>query len=99
MELKSHVPVAVGGSCSSDSTSRLGTSIYHRCGPKKKKKKRKKKKVNFISWRINYKTGNSNIKDSFNDSCFSKSTRWTLLGADTMCINRGCSMYAPLLSL
>ena len=30
------------GSCSSDSTPRLGTSICLGCGPKKKKKKKKK---------------------------------------------------------
>ena len=32
------VAVAVAGSCSSDSTCSLGTSICHGCGPKKKKK-------------------------------------------------------------
>ena len=31
------VVVALAGGYSSDSTSSLGTSIYHRCGPKKKK--------------------------------------------------------------
>ena len=42
-QLRSHVTVAVvqAGSCSFDSTPSLGTSICHRCGPKKKKKKRK----------------------------------------------------------
>ena len=35
------VAVAVAGSCSSDSTPSLGTSICHRCGPKKTKKKKK----------------------------------------------------------
>ena len=33
------VAVAVAGSCSSDSTPSLGTSICRGCGPKKKKKK------------------------------------------------------------
>ena len=33
----------VAGSCSSDSTPSLGTSISHRCSPKKAKKKKKKK--------------------------------------------------------
>ena len=36
--------VAEAGSCSSDSTPSLGTSICLRCGPKKQKKKKKKKK-------------------------------------------------------
>ena len=40
MQLGSHVGVVVlkAGSCSSDSTPSLGTSICHRCGHKKKKK-------------------------------------------------------------
>ena len=36
------VAVAVAGSCSSNWTPSLGTSICHGCGPKKKKKKKKK---------------------------------------------------------
>ena len=45
-QLGSGVAVAVGqaGSCSSDSTSSLETSICHRCGPKKQNKKTKNKK-------------------------------------------------------
>ena len=41
MRLRSCVTVAVvwAGSCSSDLTPSLGTSICHRCGPEKKKKK------------------------------------------------------------
>ena len=41
-QLGSHIAVAVGeaGSCSSDSTTSLGTSIWSRCSPKKKKKKK-----------------------------------------------------------
>ena len=49
MRLGSHVAVAVAyaGSCSSDSTPSLGTSICPGCGPKKeKKKKKRKRKVN-----------------------------------------------------
>ena len=34
--------VVQAGSCSSDLTPSLGTSICHRCGPKKKQKERKK---------------------------------------------------------
>uniref|UniRef100_A0A8D0SIM2 Lipid-binding serum glycoprotein C-terminal domain-containing protein n=1 Tax=Sus scrofa TaxID=9823 RepID=A0A8D0SIM2_PIG len=43
--LRSGVAVALvyAGSCSSDSTPSLGTSICHECGPKKTKKKKKKK--------------------------------------------------------
>ena len=37
------VAVAVACSCSSDLTSSLGTSICHRCGPKRQKKKKKKR--------------------------------------------------------
>ena len=46
-QLRSHVAVAVGqaGSCSSDSTPSLGTSISCGCGPKKTKKKKKKKEI------------------------------------------------------
>ena len=46
MRLGSHVAVAVAyaGSCSSDSTPSLGTSICPGCGPKKEKKKKEKKK-------------------------------------------------------
>ena len=36
---------AKAGSCSSDSTPSLGTSICHGGGPKKKKRKKKKKKA------------------------------------------------------
>ena len=39
MWLKSDVAVAMAGSCISDLTPRLGTSICHRYGPKKTKKK------------------------------------------------------------
>ena len=47
MWLGSHVSVAMAeaGSCSSNSTSSLGTSMCCRCGPKKQKKKKKKKKI------------------------------------------------------
>ena len=43
MQPRSGVAVAVAeaGSCSSDLTPRLGTSISHRCGPKKTKKQKK----------------------------------------------------------
>ena len=34
------VAVAVAGSCSSDLTPRLGTSICHKCSPKSQKKKK-----------------------------------------------------------
>ena len=46
MLLRSHVAlaVAVASSSSSESTPNLGTSICHKCGPKKQKKKKKKKK-------------------------------------------------------
>ena len=37
------VAVAQAGSCNSDSTPSLGTSICHGCSPKRQKKKRKKK--------------------------------------------------------
>src|SRR5512134_2112105 len=42
-QLGSHVAVSVmqDGSCSSNSTPSLGTSICHRCSPKKFKKKKK----------------------------------------------------------
>ena len=42
MQLRSHVvvAVAVAGSCSSDSTPRLGTSTCCVCGPRKQKKKK-----------------------------------------------------------
>ena len=45
--LKSGIGMAVAlpGSCSSDSPPSLGTSICHKCGPKRKKKKRILKKV------------------------------------------------------
>ena len=44
MRLELHVAAAVAqaGSCSSDSTPNLGTSICHGCGSKKPKKKKKK---------------------------------------------------------
>ena len=43
-KLRSHVAVAVAqaGNCSSNSTPSLGTSICHRCGPKKAKNKQTK---------------------------------------------------------
>ena len=37
------VAVAVTGSCSSNSTPSLGTTISHRCSPKKQKKRKKEK--------------------------------------------------------
>ena len=39
MKLKSGIAIAVAqaGNCSSDSTPSLGTSICHKCSPKKKK--------------------------------------------------------------
>ena len=42
MRLGSHVAVAVvlAGSCSSNLTPSLGTSMCHGCGPKKEKKKK-----------------------------------------------------------
>ena len=49
MWLRSRVAVAVAGSCSSDWTPSLGTSICHRHGPKKKKKERKKEKEKAIA--------------------------------------------------
>ena len=39
------VAVAYAGSCSTDSSPTLGTSICHRCGPKKQKKKKPKNKT------------------------------------------------------
>ena len=44
--LRPHIAVAVAknSSCISDSTSSLGTSMRHRCGPKKQKKKKKKRR-------------------------------------------------------
>ena len=47
MQLGSHVAVAVvqAGSCSSDSTPRLGPSTCGRCSPKRTKKKKKKKRL------------------------------------------------------
>ena len=45
MQLGSHIAVAVDGSYSSDSTSRLGTSMCHRCGPKRTKNKTKQIKT------------------------------------------------------
>ena len=38
------VAVVEAGSCSSNSTPRLGTSVNHRCGPKKTKKNLKKER-------------------------------------------------------
>ena len=48
MWLGSDVAMAEGwaGSCNSDLTPSLGTSICHRGGQKKKKKKKKKTKIN-----------------------------------------------------
>ena len=45
MQLGSYIAVAVvqAGSCSSDSTPILGTSICPRCGPEKQKKKKKER--------------------------------------------------------
>jgi len=42
------VAVAVADSYSTDSTPRLGTSIYHRCGPIKQKKKKERKKDRWL---------------------------------------------------
>ena len=39
-QLGSGIAVAVAGSCSSDLTPSLRTSICHECGPKKEKKKK-----------------------------------------------------------
>ena len=41
MQIRSHMAVAVAmaGSCSSDLTPSLGTSVCHRCCPKKQKRK------------------------------------------------------------
>ena len=52
MWLRSGVAVAVAsaGSCCSNQTPSLGTSICHGCGPTKKKKKKKKKTVRSASW-------------------------------------------------
>ena len=44
MQLSIHVAVVYTGSCSSDSTPRLGTSICHRYGPKKQNKQTNKTK-------------------------------------------------------
>ena len=46
MKLRSRVAVAAAwaGGYSSDSTPSLGTSMCHRCGPKKTKRQKKKKK-------------------------------------------------------
>ena len=50
MQLGSQVAVAVAGSCSSDSTPSLGTSIYCGYSPKKtKKEKRKKEKIYILA--------------------------------------------------
>ena len=43
------VAMAQISSCSSNSTSSLGTSMCHRCGPKKKKKKKTDSKTSHIS--------------------------------------------------
>ena len=52
MELRSRVAVAVAGSCSSNLTPSLGTSICHGCGPKKSKRPKKKKgRANCFCWR------------------------------------------------
>ena len=50
MWLRSGIAVAVAyaGSCSSDSTPSLGTSVCPECNPKKKKKKKKKKSNYFM---------------------------------------------------
>ena len=62
MQLGSCVAVAVAqtNSCSSDWTLTLGTSIYHRCSPKKQKNKKWKKTLinadKYISRSTRYKT-------------------------------------------
>ena len=43
-QLGTRVAVAQAGSCSSDSTPSLGTSVCHRCGPKTKTEQNKKNK-------------------------------------------------------
>ena len=43
--LRSQVAVAVAGSCSSDSTPSLGTSMCCGCGSKKEKKRKEKKRT------------------------------------------------------
>ena len=50
MQLGSHIAVAVvqTGSCSSDLTPGLGTSICHTCGPKKKKQETQTPRVGLI---------------------------------------------------
>ena len=48
MWLGSGMAVAEAGSCSSDSTPSMGTSICHGCVPKKKKKKKKKTKLGLL---------------------------------------------------
>ena len=47
MGLRSCVAVAVASSYSSDLTPSLGTSLCHRCGPKKEKKKKLYDQINF----------------------------------------------------
>ena len=47
MRLRSGVAVAQAGSCSSDSTSSLGTSMCRRCSPRKQKSKKKKNEASF----------------------------------------------------
>ena len=46
MQLRSDIAVALAqaGGYSSDWTPGLGTSMYHRCGPKRTKRQKKKKK-------------------------------------------------------
>ena len=73
------VAVAQAGSCSSDSTSSLGTSICHGCSPKRepKNKKKKKKKLNHLKDEKFYLGGNVNwVFLSVNDvECFCKCFR------------------------
>ena len=52
MRLGSHVavPVVLAGSCSSNLTPSLGTSMCHGCGPKKEKKKVYKQQMLERGW-------------------------------------------------
>ena len=60
------VAVAVAGSCSSDSTPSLGTSICHKSSPrnrKKTKKKKKKKSMALSSYRGSVETNLTSISE------------------------------------
>ena len=46
LDLAFAMPVVQAGDYSSDSNSSLGTSIYHRCGPRKKTKEKTNKQTN-----------------------------------------------------